>query len=255
MKTRIPYTKPSITNLEVEYATDAVTNGWGQECYAYISRFEDLFKKHLNVRYAIATSSCTGALHMGMAALGIGPGDVPGNAAARHGAQRNHLQRLGQRLPPASHRPGRGSEAQRTAPDGPAPGSPQSAAAGVTPPTGCLGDFRGFPELMYAGVLSSRQAEDLYLHLTYGNDTRLVTRPMTLGCTGYNNKCSTYVAYGMGLARRGRLDHLLALGNIRQVEDRLWRSQLAVAHATSVWRAVDAAMGPRPMAPSGQVDP
>ena len=75
MKPRIPYTKPSITNLEVEYATDAVTNGWGQECYAYISRFEDLFKKHLNVQYAIATSSCTGALHMGMAALGIGPGD------------------------------------------------------------------------------------------------------------------------------------------------------------------------------------
>ena len=71
-------------------------------------------------------------------------------------------------------------------------------AAAADPPIGCLGDFRGFPELMYAGVLSSRQAEDLYLHLTYGNDTRLVTRPMTLGCTGYNNKCSTYVAYGMG---------------------------------------------------------
>ena len=75
MKPRIPYTKPSITDLEVEYATDAVTNGWGEQCYAYISRFEDNFKKHLSVQYAIATSSCTGALHMGMAALGIGPGD------------------------------------------------------------------------------------------------------------------------------------------------------------------------------------
>ena len=75
MKPRIPYTKPSITDLEVKYATDAVTNGWGEQCYAYIDRFEGLFKKHLNVRYAIATSSCTGALHMGMAALGIGPGD------------------------------------------------------------------------------------------------------------------------------------------------------------------------------------
>jgi len=29
----------------------------------------------LGVKHAIATSSCTGALHMGMAALGIGPGD------------------------------------------------------------------------------------------------------------------------------------------------------------------------------------
>lgn len=75
MKSRILYTKPSITDLEVRYATDAATNGWGDKCYEYINRFEELFKHHLGVQYAIATSSCTGALHMGMAALGIGPGD------------------------------------------------------------------------------------------------------------------------------------------------------------------------------------
>jgi hypothetical protein len=28
MKTHIPYTKPSITDLEVRYATDAAANGW-----------------------------------------------------------------------------------------------------------------------------------------------------------------------------------------------------------------------------------
>jgi perosamine synthetase len=75
MNQRVYYTKPSITELEIEYANDAVRNGWGDRCYEYIARFEDAFKKHLNVNYAIATSSCTGALHMGMAALGIGPGD------------------------------------------------------------------------------------------------------------------------------------------------------------------------------------
>ena len=75
MRARIFYTKPSITELEVRYVTDAAANGWGDQCYAYISRFEECFKKHLGVQYAIATSSCTGALHMGMAALGIGPGD------------------------------------------------------------------------------------------------------------------------------------------------------------------------------------
>ena len=72
---RIPYTRPSITELEVRYATDAAANGWGEQCYAYISRFEELFRQHLGVRHAIATSSCTGALHLGLAALGIGPGD------------------------------------------------------------------------------------------------------------------------------------------------------------------------------------
>ncbi len=75
MNPRIYYTKPSITELEIEYANDAVRNGWGDRCYEYIVRFEEAFKKHLGVKYAIATSSCTGALHMGMAALGIGPGD------------------------------------------------------------------------------------------------------------------------------------------------------------------------------------
>ena len=72
---KIPYTKPSITELEVQYATDAAANGWGVHCYDYIVRFEEEFKAHLGVKYAISTSSCTGALHMGMHALGIGPGD------------------------------------------------------------------------------------------------------------------------------------------------------------------------------------
>lgn len=75
MKPRIYYTKPSITELEVAYATDAARNGWGERCYDYIVRFEEAFKAHLGVKYAIATSSCTGALHMGLAALGIGSGD------------------------------------------------------------------------------------------------------------------------------------------------------------------------------------
>ncbi len=75
MSSRIHYTKPSITEREIGYATDAARNGWGERCYEYIHRFEELFKQHLGVKYAIATSSCTGALHMGLAALGVGPGD------------------------------------------------------------------------------------------------------------------------------------------------------------------------------------
>ena len=30
MKTRIPYTQPSITELEVRYATDAAANSWSE---------------------------------------------------------------------------------------------------------------------------------------------------------------------------------------------------------------------------------
>jgi perosamine synthetase len=75
MQSRILYTKPSITELEVRYATDAAANGWGNRCYDYINRFEAAFKHHLGSAFAIATSSCTGALHLGMSALGIGVSD------------------------------------------------------------------------------------------------------------------------------------------------------------------------------------
>lgn len=75
MSEKIYYTKPSITEKEVEYATDAARHGWGDRCYEYIQRFEQGFQQHLQVSYAIATSSCTGAMHMGLAALGIGLGD------------------------------------------------------------------------------------------------------------------------------------------------------------------------------------
>lgn len=75
MTAAILYTKPSITDLEVRYAADAAANGWGARCYEYIHRFEASFQDHLGVPHAIATSSCTGAMHMGLAGLGIGAGD------------------------------------------------------------------------------------------------------------------------------------------------------------------------------------
>lgn len=72
---RILYTKPSVGALEARYVADAVINGWGERCYDYINRFETAFKEHSEVSYAVSTSSCTGAMHMGLAGLGIGPGD------------------------------------------------------------------------------------------------------------------------------------------------------------------------------------
>ena len=75
MASKILYTKPSITSLEVEFATDAAKNGWGEECYAYIDKFEHAFRKYTGSDFSISASSCTGALHMGLKALGVGQGD------------------------------------------------------------------------------------------------------------------------------------------------------------------------------------
>lgn len=72
---RVPYAKPSITELEVGYVADAARHGWGSNSRNYLDRFEGEFSCRVGAKFAVATSSCTGALHLGMAALGIGRGD------------------------------------------------------------------------------------------------------------------------------------------------------------------------------------
>ncbi len=72
---KIVYTKPSITELEISYVHQAISEEWGERCYDSITRFETEFAKTLGVRHALTTSSCTGALTLGLAAAGIGAGD------------------------------------------------------------------------------------------------------------------------------------------------------------------------------------
>lgn len=66
---------PSITEKEISYVTDAVTNGWNQHWGDYINKFEKSFAEYVGTKHALATSSCTGALHLILAGLGIQPGD------------------------------------------------------------------------------------------------------------------------------------------------------------------------------------
>lgn len=66
---------PSITDKEIAYVTDAITNGHGEHWGDYIKKFEKKFAEYVGVKHAMATSSCTGAMHMALIALGIGKGD------------------------------------------------------------------------------------------------------------------------------------------------------------------------------------
>jgi perosamine synthetase len=66
---------PSISSREMSYVLDAVRYGWNSRWADYLNRFEASFAEYIGVKHAIATSSCTGALHLALAALGIGPGD------------------------------------------------------------------------------------------------------------------------------------------------------------------------------------
>jgi len=72
---KILYSKPSIGELEKQYVCDAIENGWGDSCYDYIYKFQDRYKEYLGVKHAIATSSCTGAIHIALKTIGIEPED------------------------------------------------------------------------------------------------------------------------------------------------------------------------------------
>lgn len=72
---RIPVAGPWITQKEIDYVTDAVGNAWYGNANVYNERFERAFAAYLGVRYAVALPSCTSAIHLTLAALGVGPAD------------------------------------------------------------------------------------------------------------------------------------------------------------------------------------
>ncbi len=75
MRKPIPIAGPSITAKEVEYVADAAANGWFENAGAFNARFEAAFADYIGTRFAISLPSCTSAIHLSLAALGIGPGD------------------------------------------------------------------------------------------------------------------------------------------------------------------------------------
>lgn len=71
----IPVTEPALNGNELTYVTDCILSGWVSFRGAYVKRFEEALAAWCGVRYGIATSSGTNALHLALLALGIGPGD------------------------------------------------------------------------------------------------------------------------------------------------------------------------------------
>ena len=74
-RTRIPVSGPWITEREIRYVTDAVTHAWYGGANQWHQRFERGFAEYLGVPFVTALPSCTSAIHLSLAALGIGPGD------------------------------------------------------------------------------------------------------------------------------------------------------------------------------------
>jgi perosamine synthetase len=74
-KKRIPISGPSITEREIRYVAEACETAWYENANVFNARFEEAFRTYTGSRFAISLPSCTAALHLSVAAMGIGPGD------------------------------------------------------------------------------------------------------------------------------------------------------------------------------------
>ncbi len=71
---RIPITRPSLTAAEAEAVVKVLETGWVSQG-PRVAEFEEAFARYVGAGDAVATSSCTTALHLALVCLGIEEGD------------------------------------------------------------------------------------------------------------------------------------------------------------------------------------
>jgi len=70
----IPFSRPEFDEAEARAVAEVLASGWVAQG-PKVAQFEDLFAERVGARHAVATTSCTTALHLALVVAGIGPGD------------------------------------------------------------------------------------------------------------------------------------------------------------------------------------
>jgi perosamine synthetase len=71
----IPVNEPLIGDKEIEYVQDCLRTGWISSAGKYLEEFEQAWADYCGMRYGIAVSNGTTALHVAVACLDLQPGD------------------------------------------------------------------------------------------------------------------------------------------------------------------------------------
>ncbi len=71
----IPVSDPRLDGNELRYLTQCIQSGWISSAGRFVREFEEAFAAAVGCRHGVACTSGTTALHLVLAALGLGPGD------------------------------------------------------------------------------------------------------------------------------------------------------------------------------------
>jgi perosamine synthetase len=70
----IPFARPEFDDAELRAVAEVLHSGWVSQGPA-VARFEEMFAARVAACHAVATSSCTTALHLALVLAGVGAGD------------------------------------------------------------------------------------------------------------------------------------------------------------------------------------
>lgn len=72
---KVSVNEPIISKEARDNVTEALASGWLSSSGPFVSEFEEKFSGYLGVKYGVAVSNGTAALHVSLLSLGIGAGD------------------------------------------------------------------------------------------------------------------------------------------------------------------------------------
>src|SRR5664279_255341 len=92
---RIFLSAPDVGELESKYVAEAIASGWVAPAGPDLNAFEAEVAQRIGVAHAVALSSGTAGLHLGLLALGVRPGDVVVTSTMTFAATANAITYVG----------------------------------------------------------------------------------------------------------------------------------------------------------------
>jgi len=93
--TRIFLSAPDVGELESKYVAEAIASGWVAPAGPDLNEFESEVARRVSITHAVAISSGTAGLHLGLLALDVSPGDVVLTSTMTFAATANAITYVG----------------------------------------------------------------------------------------------------------------------------------------------------------------